>query len=208
MNDASKILTSPDQLRAFQGHKLGVLAGSFDPCHLGHLHAAELVLSEGLVETVFFMTFLQQPEGTKRYEAIEHRLFMLNRLAEHSAFTSQIWGIDPRLLSNYFKRDTYETLSSLDRDGDFLIIAGNETYYEGYPDFLKRNTHVVYMRPGHPKRLHREVLQGAYTERPAPSEISSTSIKLDGFQEIERALPPGAEEYIARHGLYATSRTG
>ena len=41
--------------------KVGLLLGSFDPIHIGHVHMATEALNRGLVDQVFFVPTMQNP---------------------------------------------------------------------------------------------------------------------------------------------------
>lgn len=199
---SDKIITTDEAFLTFKGTRLAVFAGSFDPCHLGHLKAATEALENGLADHVFFKTFLVQPEGNKNYAPISHRLRMLEILIQESKWADRLWILDPIYLSNYFKAEVHAKLSSIDLNNEFLILAGNDTYYEGYPEFLRSTKHLVYMRPGFSKDVHRSILTGNYIERPAPTEISSSKIKKQSAGGSEELIPQSILSYMKEHSLY------
>ena len=48
--------------------KIGILLGSFNPIHMGHLHMAASALNAGLVDEVVFVPSVQNP-WKKKYSA-------------------------------------------------------------------------------------------------------------------------------------------
>ena len=56
MSDLEKLLDPPPAK-----NKIGVLLGSFNPIHMGHLHMAASALNAELVDEVVFVPSVQNP---------------------------------------------------------------------------------------------------------------------------------------------------
>ncbi len=199
--------------------KIGVLGGTFNPIHLGHLIVAEDIREKlGLREVLFIpagQPWLKLKEE-KHVSAAEHRLAMV-RLAVAS--------------NRYFKVSTME----IDRPGPSYSIdtvselksklgAGAEIYFIVGPDALAKFAlwkdparlleacHVVGIgRPG-PAQTDLRALE---TSLPGVShriilidvpqiDISSTDIRSRVSQglSIRYLVPEAVEKYIAEHRLY------
>jgi nicotinate-nucleotide adenylyltransferase len=201
------------------GSKIGVLGGTFDPIHLGHLIVAEDIREKlGLREVLFIpagQPWLKLKEE-KHVTPAEHRLAMV-RLAVDS--------------NPYFKVSTME----IDRSGPSYSIdtvlelkaklgAGSEIYFLVGPDALAKlpewkdparlleACHVVGIgRPGHAETDLRQL------ERSIPGasqrimsvdvhqiNISSTDIRKRVARglSILHLVPEVVEKYIAEHKLY------
>ena len=56
--------------------KIGVLLGSFDPIHMGHLYMATSALNDNLVDRVLFVPSVQNPWKEESTD-FRHRCFMV-----------------------------------------------------------------------------------------------------------------------------------
>ena len=60
--------------------KIGLLLGTFDPIHIGHIELATRVLSEGLVDKVFFVPTPGNPWKGNKPSSFEFRCYMIRDL--------------------------------------------------------------------------------------------------------------------------------
>jgi nicotinate-nucleotide adenylyltransferase len=201
------------------GSKIGVLGGTFDPIHLGHLIVSEYIREKlGLREVLFIpagQPWLKLKEE-KHVSAAEHRLAMV-RLAVAS--------------NRYFKVSTIE----IDRSGPSYSIdtvlalksrlgAGAEIYFIVGPDALAKLPKwkdparlleackvVGIGRPGHGNadlRALESALPGVSQSIKLVDvpqiDISSTDIRKRVSQglSIRYLVPEAVEKYIAEHKLY------
>jgi nicotinate-nucleotide adenylyltransferase len=198
-----------------EGERVGLLGGTFDPVHAGHLAAAEAAMDCAQLDRVIFIPAAQPPHRPPAVAAAEQRLEMC-RLAT---------GGDPRFAVSdiELKRDgpsyTVDTLAGLRQlhPGDelFLILGWDAA-----------RLFATWRRPEEVRRLASIVVVG----RPgsgAPGEAELGQVGLDGegvvlclhptpdvsASEIRRAaaagesiagkIPAAVERYIAAHHLYA-----
>jgi nicotinate-nucleotide adenylyltransferase len=89
---------------------IGVLGGTFDPIHRGHLHIAEAVRTRlGLSRVVLVPTAVPPHKAQESLAPIEHRLAMLRMaLAEHPALECSDLELDPTRIAY-----TIDTLRAL-----------------------------------------------------------------------------------------------
>ncbi|MGF3055099.1 nicotinate-nucleotide adenylyltransferase [Microbacterium sp. YY-01] len=190
--------------------RIGVMGGTFDPIHHGHLVAAsEVAHSFGLDEVVFVPT--GQPWQKSGVSHSEHRYLMtVIATASNPQFTVSRVDID-REGPTY----TIDTLRDLRRerpDAEFFFITGADAIaqilswrdHDGLWDLAH---FVAVSRPGHVLNitgLPSDVV--SQLEIPALS-ISSTACR-ERVQEGEPVwylVPDGVVQYIAKHHLYRSN---
>ena len=89
--------------------KVGILLGSFNPIHMGHLHMAASVLNAGLVDDVVFVPSVQNPWKEKYSVDFRNRCFMISLAIddmEHCSLSS----IDYRNTEPYYSVNTLRML--------------------------------------------------------------------------------------------------
>jgi nicotinate-nucleotide adenylyltransferase len=197
--------------------KIGVLGGSFDPVHLGHLSLARDALVQGCLDQVILMPVYRQPfklEG--RLSSDVDRLAML-REAIHDipGLTVSDWEIKNKGVSY-----TYLTLRALKeqhKDATIYFITGTDTFlkinsWKNAGELLAENNFIVGHRPGYKEQELFERIGGMKqnynTEIQVINntrlDISATEIRNIVGEEgtISQLVPPGVERYIRTHGLY------
>lgn len=107
---------------------IGFYGGSFDPFHLGHLHAAKVLLEKFDFSTLYFVPAFQNPLKGKTSADNISRLEMLKaglREAAEPRFKILDWEIKSPSIS--FTVDTLRRLQEQERESIALII-GNEVF--------------------------------------------------------------------------------
>ena len=196
--------------------KLLLFGGTFDPPHLGHMHALRAAIAAVQPDTVLVM-----PAGTPPHKAASTTLAAL-RLAMCACFCA----LDPRVtVSDWEIRRggasyTVDTLTMLAQKYPgaalYLNVGGDMlrtfTGWYRWQDILRLATLVVQSRtPGEGEALRaaaavleqvggRVLFTGA-----APLECASTDIRAAlaaGDPSAWQWLPPQAAAVIAQNGLY------
>ncbi|MBM3939735.1 MAG: nicotinate-nucleotide adenylyltransferase [SAR202 cluster bacterium] len=195
----------------------GVLGGTFDPIHTGHLILAQEVQWRLGLDGIWFM-----PAGLpwmKKGEALtdrEHRRAMVE-LAIESNPKFHLSTLELDRPGETYTVDTLEELRSGPMaDGEILFIMGVDTLHSMHrwrnpARVLELALLVVALRPGHGKIDLTELLkidphawERIMTLRMPLIEISGTELRRRvGVGEPVRYLVPDAvADYIAAHGLY------
>ena len=188
--------------------RLGVMGGTFDPIHVGHLLAASEALHAFDLDRVLFVP-AGKPWQKKDYSSAEDRFLM----------TSLAAGLHPRFAASRMELDrkgptyTVDTLRELDEfypDLEMFLIlgadaaAGLSSWYE--PEAVAELAEVIAVtRPGF--ALERAAEQGRHVvhnlEMP-PIGISSTEIRrrVRAGAPIDFMVPIDVRSFIAENGLY------
>ncbi len=187
--------------------RIGVMGGTFDPIHHGHLVAAsEVAQSFDLDEVVFVPTGM--PWQKADVTAGEHRYLMtVIATASNPQFTVSRVDIDRG--GPTFTIDTLRDLKAARPDAELFFITGADAIAQilGWHDHdgLWDLAHFVAVsRPGHvlsTEGLPEEVV--SRLEIPALS-ISSTDCRarVRKGHPVWYLVPDGVVQYIAKHHLY------
>lgn len=198
------------------GSRIGIMGGTFDPIHMGHLITAEMVRSAARLDRVLFIPSARPPhkDGT-RAASPEDRLAMTAcAIQENPRFS--VSDIELRREGPSYTVDTIAELQHRLDGAELFFITGadamNDLYRWHEPKRLLCSCQfIVATRQGVPldelllaekftaeERSHIQVL-------PTPHlEISSSAIRtrIRAGLSIRHLVPRAVEEYIEDRGLY------
>ena len=187
--------------------RIGVMGGTFDPIHHGHLVAAsEVAAALSLDEVVFVPT--GQPWHKKAVSSAEHRYLMtVIATAANPQFTVSRIDIDRPGVT--YTVDTLRDLSSLMPDSDLFFISGADAIaqilaWKEIDEIWPLAEFIAVSRPGHNLELP-EAPEGNISVLEVPAlSISSTNIRqrAGDSKPIWYLVPDGVVQYIAKHKLY------
>lgn len=204
-----------------QPARLGIMGGTFDPVHLGHLACAEQVREQLSLDAVLFV-----PTGTPVFKLgtsvtpAEHRLRMVElAIKKNSAFDVSPIEIDRG--GNTYTVDTLRQLRAhFPENVELYFITGADAAATilqwREPVAIASLARVVAVnRPGYElpdaqKKLFAERgLRVEYVEI-TPLEISSSELRtrVERGQSIRYLTRPRVVEYIEKHGLYRSVPAG
>lgn len=201
-----------------QFNKLGILGGTFNPIHNGHLIAAESVRESLKLDKVIFMTSGRPPHKNDEQVAdAEDRYEMVRRaIASNPYFEASRIELDRKGYTY-----TVDTLRALkEKYGDstriyFIIgadIIDELTTWKEYENVFRLCEFASVMRPGYDKgkleadieRLKERYGVCIHTVTIPLIDISSTDIrkKCALGRSIKYLVADETESYIMQHGLY------
>lgn len=188
---------------------IGILGGSFNPVHTGHLMLADYIAQFTDITRVMLMLSPLNPIKENADELIEdyHRLEMLCIACDGN----------PRLMPCDIElsmpRPSY-TINSLNRlqeiypDSRISLIIGSDNWlvfdrWREHEQIVRRYSPVVYPRPGYPVESQTLPPEVSLVEAPT-ADISSTFIRkaVREGKDMTNFLPPGVADYIRENGLY------
>jgi nicotinate-nucleotide adenylyltransferase len=215
--------------------RTGVLGGTFDPIHFGHLAVAEAAQRMLALDEVLLIPSLVPPHRAAGPAASPFHRF---------AMVAMVCGAHPYLVASDIElvrpgpSYTADTLRRLHAAGyaasQIFFLTGADAFAEiatwrEYPEVLSLAHFVVSSRPGIPASELPARLPGMASrmltvrddgvmvpDEPAPRvylldcptpDVSSTDIRsrVRGLQSIAGLVPPAIDRYIRRHGLYGAS---
>lgn len=186
--------------------RIGVLGGTFDPIHLGHLAAASEVCAELRLDQVLLTPAYSQPfKAGLDAAAPEHRLAM----CELAAADDERFGVSPVDIERGGVTYTVDTLTDLREqrpDAQLFFITGADALarlseWKDAARLSELATFVGVTRPGHSLVES----DGPHIMVTAPElAISSTDVRrrVRAGRPIRYLVPRSVADYIAVNGLY------
>lgn len=195
--------------------RVGIMGGTFDPIHYGHLIAAEEVRQIFSLEKVIFVPAKIPPHKVgKSLSAPEDRFTMvLLATLDNLYFEVSRVEIDREGIS-YSIHTVRELRKSLGDEVDLFFITGIDVIldlqtWKEPEELLKICRFIAVTRTGYNLELVKERLPQRFLDRidivkiPSPP-ISSTDIRkrVRRGESIRYMVPPLVEDYIRKRGLY------
>ena len=193
--------------------RLGVMGGTFDPIHHGHLVAASEVAAEfGLDEVVFVPTGRPWQKSEREVSPAEHRYLMtVVATASNPRFTVSRVDIDRPGVT--YTIDTLRDLHAERPEAELFFITGADALAQILTwkdiDELWALAHFVGVtRPGHPLTGAGLPQNGVSLLEVPAMAISSTDCRtrVAAGEPVWYLVPDGVVQYIAKHHLYRGSR--
>ncbi|MFM1966354.1 MAG: hypothetical protein RL134_2079 [Actinomycetota bacterium] len=191
--------------------RIGVMGGTFDPIHIGHLVAASEVAHRfSLDHVVFVPTGEPWQKSDRRVSSAEDRYLMTDiATADDERFSVSRVDID-RHGPTYTVDTLRDIRAELGEDHDYYFITGADALGEiltwREPEEVLRLAHLIGVtRPGH-DLADPGLAPGRVTLLEIPAlAISSSDIRarVSRGEPIRYLVTPGVEAYIAKVGLYA-----
>jgi nicotinate-nucleotide adenylyltransferase len=191
--------------------RLGVMGGTFDPIHNGHLAAAsEVQQSFDLDEVIFVPT--GQPYQKSGVSQAEHR-YLMTAIATASNPRFTVSRVDIDRPGPTYTIDTLRDLRKQRPDADLFFISGADAVaqildWKDNAELWSLAHFVAVSRPGHPLSIRGLPEQGVSSLEVPALAISSTDCRarVDRGYPVWYLVPDGVVQYISKHHLYR-SRT-
>ncbi|WP_080874674.1 nicotinate-nucleotide adenylyltransferase [Oceanobacillus timonensis] len=184
--------------------KIGILGGTFNPPHIGHLWIAEEVRIRKQLDEIWFIPTSTPPHKETEVLDAAHRLEML-RLAIQDNPHFQVNALELEREGKSYTYDTVQELTTNYSEVDFRFIIGGDMV--AYLPKWNRINELVQMihfigvsRPGYtletPYAVERLEIH--------PLDISSTFIRnrLEEGEKVRYLLPDDVMNYIKENRIY------
>lgn len=188
--------------------RVGIMGGTFDPIHLGHLRAAESAREElGLQEVVFVPAGVpphRQPPGAS---ALDRFAMACLATAGHPDFRTSACELERPGPS--YTVDTLAAFREAWPEVELVLLVGSDTLPElaGWREhdrLLTLCTLGVVARPAPDGAVAPMAPSGEARVTTAGLPISGTGIRerIAAGRSVRYLVPDGVAEYIAKRGLY------
>ena len=197
--------------------KIGILGGSFNPPHLGHLLISLQVRDILELDEIWLMPCYQHPFH-KTLAPVEHRLAMAKFLANSHIKVSE-YEVTQNKQS--YSIDTLSELTRKFPENIFYWITGSDQLesfkeYKDWHELISKYNLVIFPREPVLPRIEEKVKQDFKLQRIPENitvlksdeliltNISSTNIRhrIRNGEPISYMVPKKVEEYIREHHLY------
>jgi len=194
--------------------RVGILGGTFDPPHIGHLVLAEYALSALKLDCVLFVPAADPPHKWRVRVNIDHRLPMIERaIAGNDKFT--ISRVDVDRPGPHYTVDTIRILQRQNPDAEYFFLMGGDSLHNlpewHHPEELIALCKLAVMaRPGAEVTadLKTSTIPGL-AERVVVIDspmlgFSSTEVadRLETGLSVRYLVPDAVLTYIQENGLY------
>jgi nicotinate-nucleotide adenylyltransferase len=199
-------MAAPAQKRV----RIGVMGGTFDPIHNGHLVAASEVRQHfDLDEVVFVPT--GQPYQKRDVSEAEHR-YLMTVIATASNPDFTVSRVDVDREGPTYTIDTLRELRAARPDADLFFISGADAVaqildWKDASELFSLAHFVAVSRPGHPLTV-----SGLPEEHVSLLEVPALAISsTDCRSRVSRGfpvwylVPDGVVQYISKYHLYRSS---
>jgi len=196
---------------------IGVLGGTFDPVHFGHLVAAENARTVFNLEKVLLVPAARPPHKEDHYITHKKHRMMMARLATEDNDYLEVSSLEIRRLGPSYTIDTLFELTALYPNREINYIMGVDALllihtWKDYDKLADLCSFIVVTRPGYSFREQNEVknrltpkIFGKLLQLEIPAvDISSQIIRKRVAERcsIKYLLPEKVENYIYFHDLY------
>lgn len=172
--------------------KIGILGGSFNPPHLGHVGICRYVLDDRQVDAVWVIPCFEHP-FEKELVAFEHRFKMCQLAFESFKDKVKVLDVEKKLGGKSYTLRTVEHLKKKFPDFEFFLLMGEDAAQEAktwhqYEELKKALAWQIVPRG---------------VSSPIPN-VSATEIR-EGYQDkrsFAKYLPPEVADYLSKKSLY------
>ena len=210
MSKKSSIITEPEilieEIRTSKREKVGILGGTFNPPHMGHLVMADQVKDQLDLDKILFMPTAEPPHSSVEKKTISSdiRVEMVElAIQDNSNFDIELYEVESG--GKNYTYDTMKALIELYPAVDFYFIIGGDMVSD-LPNWYKIEELVQLVqfvgvkRPGYEVESEYPII---IVDTPL-IDISSSSIrkKVAIDCSIRYLVPEAVREYIELEGLY------
>lgn len=198
---------------AARRRRVGVMGGTFDPIHHGHLVAASEVQSWfDLDEVVFVPTGRPWQKADREVSTAEHR-YLMTVIATAANPRFEVSRVDIDRDGPTYTIDTLRDLAAAMPDADLYFITGADAMaailtWRDHEELFELAHFVGCTRPGH--EMDEQTLAGLPAERITLVEIPALAIsstdcrhRVTSGEPVWYLVPDGVVQYIGKHRLYA-----
>lgn len=197
-------------------HKLGIIGGTFNPIHIGHLIIAESVREAYELDHVLFIPARIPPHKKAERASALHRLEM-TRLAVMTNPNFSVSDMEMKRTGPSYSIDTIRELRKLHGDSvELYFIAGTDTIqdlpnWRKVEEVLTLCNFIGATRPDGTEIIDNIVEQFGelgkkiHQLRVPEVEISSTDLRnrLHSGKSVRYMIPQTVIEYIRQNGVYS-----
>ena len=199
--------------------RIGILGGSFNPVHLGHLILAQDALEAFDLATVLFVPCDHPPhKPAASMVSVEHRAAMLEA-ALAGALPFEMCDLEIRRGGTTYSIDTVRALAKCYPEDELVFIIGSDTLPELHlwkdaRDLLRLCRFVTLARPGFDLKamtgkslnlepdLAKTLLANVAIGHQVDISSSDIRHRVAEGMSIRYLVPDAVDMYIAEHGLY------
>jgi nicotinate-nucleotide adenylyltransferase len=198
--------------------RLGIMGGTFDPVHYGHLVAAEEALVQFNLDRVVFMPTGRPVRKTHRAVSSAEDRYLMTVIATASNPDFEVSRLEIDRPGHTYTVDTLRLLrASFGPSTEIFFITGADAVREiltwkGAEELAGLTTFIAATRPGYEADSLADAMPpGVPTPRVEPMAVPALAISSSDIRErvaerrpVRYLLPEAVAAYIVKNGLYST----
>lgn len=198
--------------------RTGLLGGTFNPVHNGHIHLAYIALYEFMLGEVVFLPVGMPPHKRDTYVApAKERLEMIRlAIAEEKRFS--LSTVETDRSGTTYTVDTLELLARGNYDGTYYYIIGSDTLFElmswrHIERVMMLTDFICILRPGQDERsvkrfadnINHKYGDKIHFARERGPDISSSLIRTlaANHKLCDGLVPQSVASYIRKNNVYS-----
>ena len=196
--------------------RIGVLGGTFDPIHYGHLFAAEEARVAFCLDRVVFVPTGKPPHKDRADMASAAERYEMALLATADNPFFAVTRLETDRTGNSYTVDTLKEMRAEYPSADFFLIVGSDTVgdiinWKAPCEIPLLCSIVVVERAGFSdssiNTLPEAIQRAVQVFETSPLEISATDIRnrIRSGKSVKYFLPPAVSSYIFKNNLYLNS---
>jgi nicotinate-nucleotide adenylyltransferase len=197
----------PKSLRTTAGARIGLLGGSFNPAHDGHLHISRIALSRLRLDQVWWLVSPQNPlKSATDLASLKRRVESANKMANDSRIV--VTDLEVELGTRY----TIDTVTALKRrfpNLRFVWLMGGDNFlqlpqWKNWRQLMRDIPMAIISRPGFTMRARvcRAARMFARAQIDQQSALMLPDKRPPAWVLIEGPLHSGSATAIRRRGLW------
>lgn len=195
--------------------RLGVMGGTFDPIHYGHLVAASEVAHTFELDEVVFVPSGQPWQKDRHVSAAEDR-YLMTVIATASNPRFSVSRVDIDRSGPTYTKDTLRELRTLKPDSELYFITGADALgsilsWQNWEELFELARFIGVSRPGY--ELSHDHITGVLSDLPEDAltlvtipalAISSTDCRrrAEERRPLWYLMPDGVVQYVSKRRLY------
>lgn len=186
--------------------RIGILGGSFDPIHYGHLIVAEEVRIKIGLDKIIFIPVHIPPHKTSPLLSTSTRYRLVKKAIKNNSFFS-VSDVEIKRKGKSYTWDTLLMLKKTHPRNQFYVIIGADeatqiTSWRNYRQLLTGHKFIIVNRPGYAleKKLDKTIRARVKIIKTREIDISSSEIRrrITTGQSIKYLVPESVEEHLAK----------
>lgn len=197
---------------AARGRRIGVLGGSFDPPHLGHLALAEWARVQLSLEQVLFVPAGDPPHKSRASLTPARQRLAMTRLAVRGNPAFEVRDLEMRRKGVSYTVDTVRELAAEAPRARLVLLMGADMFatfgtWRSPDEILEHAQLAVALRPGARRaRAGRWAHVGhgvTFLDNPG-LEVSSTTLRdrARAGLSLRYLVPDAVARHVEKHALY------
>jgi len=193
-----------------KAQRIGVMGGTFDPIHNGHLVAASEVAQEFHLDRVIFVP-TGKPWHKGNTSDAEHR-YLMSVIATASNPNFTVSRVDIDRPGETYTVDTLRDIRALFPDAELFFISGADAIsqimdWKDVEHVWQLAHFVAVTRPGHELNISGFSADNVSLLEVPALAISSTDVRrrVSRGYPVWYLVPDGVVQYIAKHNLYRSN---